>query len=103
MFVHIGADVEIMVRDLIGIFDINSIDNSKISKEFLKVAQEEGFISIVSEDEIKSVVITEEKGKNVIYLSPISSATLQKRINLINQLSIIRKKKSKYINNQLIV
>ena len=103
MFVHIGADVEIMVRDLIGIFDINSIDNSKISKEFLKVAQEEGFISIISEDEIKSVVITEEKGKNVIYLSPISSATLQKRINLINQLSIIRKKKSKYINNQLIV
>ena len=103
MFVHIGADVEIMIRDLIGIFDINSIDNSKISKEFLKVAQEEGFISIVSEDEIKSVVITEEKGKNVIYLSPISSATLQKRINLINQLSIIRKKKSKYINNQLIV
>ncbi|WP_341876035.1 extracellular matrix regulator RemB [Defluviitalea saccharophila] len=91
MFVHIGADVEIMIRDLIGIFDMKSVEESKITMEFLKVAQEEGFVSIVSKDDIKTMIITEEKGRSVVYLSPISSATLQKRINLISDLSIINK------------
>ncbi|NLM12559.1 MAG: DUF370 domain-containing protein [Epulopiscium sp.] len=91
MFVHIGADVEIMIRDLIGIFDMKSIEESKITMEFLKVAQEEGFVSVVSKEDIKTMIITEEKGRSVVYLSPISSATLQKRINHISDLSIINK------------
>lgn len=90
MFLHIGEDVEIMARDLVGIFDIQSIKNSKITSEFLKAAEEEDFIFRVSQDEIKSFIVTQKDGKSIIYLSPISSATLQKRLNLTNQLSIIK-------------
>ncbi|KAE9630261.1 MAG: extracellular matrix regulatory protein [Epulopiscium sp.] len=89
MFLHIGADVEIRLKDLVGIFDMKSMEDSKITTEFLKVAREEGFVCVVSKDDIKTIIITEEKGRNVVYLSPISSATLQKRIHLLSDLSII--------------
>lgn len=82
MFLHIGADTEVMINDLIAIFDIKSIKDSKITKDFLNISQEEGFITFISEEDAKSVVITEEKGKSVVYVSPISSNTLLKRIKL---------------------
>ena len=66
------------------------MESSQVNKEFLDVAKEEDFIFLVSGDDIKSIVLVEAGGKNKIYLSPISSATLQKRISLIGRLSIIK-------------
>jgi len=46
-------------------------------KNFLAIAEEEGFIQTVSSDIPKSFIITETDKKSIIYLSPISSVTLQ--------------------------
>ena len=87
MFLHIGGDVVIPLKNVIAIFDIESTTVSKDTKEFLKIAEEEGFIQSISYDLPKSFVITETDKKSKIYLSPISSVTLQKRSGFVDDIS----------------
>ncbi len=96
MFLHLGKDLVIPLKELIAIIDIESVIKSENTKNFLKVAEEEGFIYDVSEDNIKSYIITEKinKGKksltkvrkSVIYSSNISSKTLLKRAGFIDNI-----------------
>ncbi len=87
MFLHIGGDVVLPMRNIIAIMDIESTTVSKDTKEFLKIAEEEGFIESISNDLPKSFIITEIDKKSKIYLSPISSVTLQKRSGYIDAIS----------------
>jgi extracellular matrix regulatory protein B len=87
MFLHIGGDVVIPLKNVIAILDIDTTTISKDTKEFLKVAEEEGFIKSISTDLPKSFIITENDKKSKIYLSPISSVTLQKRSGFIEDIS----------------
>lgn len=87
MFLHIGGDIVIPMRNIIAVFDIESTTISKDTKEFLRVAEEEGFIESISDDIPKSFIITETDKKSKIYLSPISSVTLNKRSRYIDDIS----------------
>ncbi|ACL74393.1 extracellular matrix regulator RemB [Ruminiclostridium cellulolyticum] len=89
MFLHIGGDVVIPIKNVIAIMDIDTTTISKDTREFLKVAEEEGFVKSISEDLPKSFIITETDKKSKIYLSPISSVTLQKRSKYITDISNI--------------
>ncbi len=89
MFLHIGGDIVIPVKDVIAIMDIDTTTISKDTREFLKIAEEEGFIKSISDDLPKSFVITEMDKKSIIYLSPISSVTLKKRSQYISEITNI--------------
>lgn len=89
MFLHVGGDVVIPMKNVIAILDIETTTMSKDTKEFLKIAEEEGFIEAISNDLPKSFIITEKNKKSKIYLSPISSLTLQKRSGYIDGISNI--------------
>jgi len=88
MFIHLGGDVVISMKDIISIMDIESSSISADTKEFLKTAEDEGFIRRISEDEEKSFILTEKNKKTIIYLSPISSVTLYKRAGFIDDISL---------------
>ncbi len=80
MFLHLGSDVMVFVRDIIAIFDFETTTLSKITREFLSISEEEEFIINVSQEDLpKSFIITEVDRESRIYISPISSATLNKR------------------------
>jgi hypothetical protein len=85
MFLHLGENVVIPMREVIAIFDINST-TSMDTKHFLKTAEEEGFIMRITKDEPKSFILTERNKKSIIYLSPISSITLAKRSSFVDEL-----------------
>jgi extracellular matrix regulatory protein B len=87
MFLHIGGDVVIPIKNIISIMDIETTTVSKDTKEFLTIAEEEGFIQSISTDLPKSFIITETDKKSKIYLSPISSVTLLKRTGFIDEIS----------------
>jgi len=89
MFLHIGGDIVIPEKNIIAILDIESTTISKDTKEFLKIAEEEGFINAISNDLPKSFIITENDKKSKIYLSPISSVTLQKRAGFMSEIANI--------------
>ena len=88
MFLHIGADTEIIKKDIIAVIDVKSVDTSDITKEFLKKAYDEGRVVEVAQRP-KSVVVVENSDKEIIYLSPISAGTLQKRADCIMQSDFI--------------
>lgn len=83
MYVHLGGDTVVLQKDIIAIFDLEITSISKITREFLHVAEEEGFVVNVSEDLPKSYVLTEKDNESKVYISPISAATLLKRANSI--------------------
>jgi hypothetical protein len=88
MFMHLGGDVVISLKDIISIMDIESSNASSNTREFLKTAEDEGFIRRISEDEEKSFILAEKDKKTIIYLSPISSVTLCKRAGFIDYISL---------------
>jgi len=90
MFLHIGGDVVIPIKNIIAIMDIETTTLSKDTREFLKIAEEEGFVESISENIPKTFIITEVEKKSKIYLSPISSVTLQKRSEYVDDISNIR-------------
>ena len=81
MFLHLGNDVEVLIKHVIAILDFEKTTISKITREFLKTAQEEEFIINVSPNDLpKSFIITEEYHGSRVYISPIAASTLQKRL-----------------------
>lgn len=85
MYLHLGGDTVIAMKDIIAIFDLDLTTTSKITREFLHVAEEEGFVINVSEDLPKSYILTENNNESRVYISPISAATLLKRANNFTQ------------------
>lgn len=75
MFLHLGGDVVVLKKDVIAILDSRT-KSSAITREFIEVAKDEGFIQPISNsDKEKSFVITSKE----IFISPISCTTLKKR------------------------
>lgn len=74
MFVHLGGEKVIRSSEIIAIFDM-TIDQAKISKQFLNQSVKLNKSEVIGDEEPKSLVVTDSR----IYYSPISSATLKKR------------------------
>jgi len=75
ILLHIGQDISIFSKDIVAIIDYSTIQESESNQEFLKTAEEEGFLMSLT-DKPHSFVVTIDR----IYLSPISAITLAKRV-----------------------
>jgi len=85
MYLHVGQSVVVPEASVIGIFDLDNTTGSHITRKFLSDAEKAGRVISVSEELPKSFVVCCE-GSNPpcghppkIYLSQLSSQTLQKR------------------------
>ena len=77
MFLHLGEEKSIRNKEIIGIFNYELIKKSKATKEFIDIMNYDGVVQKVSkEKEVKSFIVSNDK----VFLAPISSVTLQKRI-----------------------
>lgn len=74
MFLHLGSDVMVPVKEIIAIYDHKTMERDE-NKLYLEKLKRETTVTDVSSDEIKSYVVTNDK----IYVSVISSLTLKKR------------------------
>jgi extracellular matrix regulatory protein B len=83
MFLHLGENIVVPIKDIIGIFDFDSTVYSNDTIQFLRMAEEDGFVERITQDRPKSFVIAEVDQKSKIYLSPISSTTLCKRTTVL--------------------
>lgn len=79
MFLHLGENVVVPVKDVIAIFDMETSIYGSDTVQFLRMAEEDGFVERITKEKPKSFVIAEVNKKSKIYLSPISSVTLSKR------------------------
>ena len=83
MFLHLGENVVVPIKDVIGIFDLQTTMYSSDTIQFLRLAEEDGFVERISNENPKSFILAEVDNVSKIYLSPISSTTLTKRIGII--------------------
>ena len=82
MYLHVGQDIVVPFKDIIGIFDIENTTTSKFTRSFLADAEKGKRVVNVSDDLPKAfVVCVESDGSETVYISQISAATLRKRYN----------------------
>ncbi len=80
MYLHVGNDVVIRHKDIIGIFDLENTSVSKYTKEYLRSNEKGRKVITVTQDIPKSFVVTmDETKKEKIYLSLLAPRTLKKR------------------------
>ena len=82
MLLHLGENVVVPVKDIIGIFDLQNTMYSSDTIQFLRLAEEDGFVERITDERPKSFIIAEVDNMSKIYLSPISSTTLTKRTDM---------------------
>ncbi len=81
MYLHLGQETVVRVRDIVGIFDMDNTTISKHTRQFLADAEKAGRVINVSQELPKAFVICREgKGEETVYVSQISTATLMKRL-----------------------
>lgn len=84
MYLHLGSSVSVPTEDIIGIFDLDNTSTSKITKAFLRAAEDDGMVIAVGEDLPKSLVVCCPRGSwQRVYISPLAPATLQGRLRSI--------------------
>lgn len=82
MYLHIGTDTIIRTEDIIAILDLDSCTITHRGREYLTASERKGTVINVAIDALpKTYIVTEHQGKTIIYVSPISSSTIAKRIH----------------------
>lgn len=88
MYLHLGQDTLVKTSEVIGIFDLDNTTVSKNTRDFLAFAQKKNRVVNVTPDLPKTFVVCGKgKGETTIYLSLISSSTLQKRTGFVDAIA----------------
>ena len=80
MYLHLGQDTVISTENIFGIFDLDTTTISLSTRKYLALAEKEHKVVNVSTELPKSFMVCIEKGETKVYISQISSQTLQKRM-----------------------
>ena len=84
MYIHLGNEMVVNENDIIGIFDLETTTVSKNTRDFLSFAEKRKEVINVSYELPKSFVLcSKKKNEKRVYISQISSATLQKRSGVL--------------------
>lgn len=79
MFLHIGNGKSVSLKNIIGIFDLDSSTVSKTGKDFINKKEKEGLLEYDDYDLPRSFILCNENGKYTVRLSRISSGGLKVR------------------------
>lgn len=79
MYLHLGQNVVVEKKSIIGIFDLDNCTGSRVTRDFLSKAERGGQIRDVSGELPKVFALWENDGETRVYLSQLSSATLLRR------------------------
>ncbi len=82
MYLHVGNNQNIRIRDIIGIFDADTATVSAITKKYIKSFDSTGSVRFASEELPKSFVLYRERKseKYCICFSQLSTASLCGRV-----------------------
>lgn len=79
MYLHLGQNTILQDRDIIGIFDLDITSQSIRTRRYLANAEKSGEVIAVTGDLPKSFVVAGARGRQRVYLSQLSTATLLRR------------------------
>lgn len=76
VYLHIGNNYSVNVKDIIGIFDMDNTTVTGSTKKLLDKAEKEKKLFLATYELPKTFIVTKKK----IYLSQLAAGTLKKRI-----------------------
>lgn len=87
MYLHLGQGTVVKKEDVIGIFDMDTSTIRKSTRNYLSVAEKKGEVVAITNELPKSFVVCAKpkSHKKTIYISQISSLTLLKRCEFLNE------------------
>ena len=87
MYLHIGNQINIRRRDIVGIFDADRTTTSWITRKYLSEAQKKELISSANDEIPKSFVLYRDRrdGQYKIYFSQLSTSALWGRLNSLDE------------------
>ena len=80
MYAEVGLNLSVREDHILGVFDLDNTSWSKITRQFLKTAEENGEVVEATDTLPKAFILTSEYGQNRVYLTKNSSAVLQKKL-----------------------
>ena len=80
MYLHIGNSYSVDTREIVGIFDIENTTVEKCTKKLLERAEKGHNCVYTTYDMPKSFIVTVKNGRERVYISQLSAATLRKRL-----------------------
>ncbi len=81
MYINIGQDVVLSEKNILGIFDLDNTTVGKSTREYINTSEKNGECITVSIEELpKSFIVTTKGNKKEIYISPLNTSTIFKRI-----------------------
>ena len=79
-FLHIGQNVMLEDKRIIGIFDLDITSQSKLTRQFLTAAEENSVVLDACEDIPKSFLVCDHPyHRQMVYISQLNTQTLLKR------------------------
>ena len=79
-FLHIGQNVMVNDRRIIGIFDLDITSQSAQTRRFLDQAEQEGVVLPVCDDIPKSFLVCDHPyHRQIVYITQLNTQTLVKR------------------------
>lgn len=82
MYLHLGQNTVVRDREIIGIFDLDITSQSPRTRRYLNTAQRRGEVVAVTQELPKSFVVTGRRGRQRVFISQLSTATLLRRSDL---------------------
>lgn len=79
MYLHIGGDTAINMKDVVAVFDMDNTTVTQRSRRFLSECDKRCEIIDVTDDLPKSYIVTSQNGVQKVYISSLSPQTLLKR------------------------
>ena len=80
MFLHVGNNKNIRIKNIVGIFDMDNATLSSITRKYLTAKQREGVVESAIEEIPKSFVLYLDGDEYKICFSQLSSASLKGRL-----------------------
>jgi len=81
MYAHLGNSYIVKAENIIGIFDIDNCTVSIKTREYLEKMEKANKLFNISTDIPRSFIVFKENGEEKIFLSQLSTTTLNNRIN----------------------
>ena len=79
-YLHIGKNVMVSRRRIIGVFDLDITSQSPRTREFLDRSEKDGVVLDACDDIPKSFLVCDHPyHKQLVYISQLNTQTLQKR------------------------
>lgn len=80
VYLHIGNNYSVDVRDIVGIFDMDNTTVSGFTNRLLERAEKNREVFYATYELPKSFIITAKNGRNRVYVSQLAASTLKKRL-----------------------